>query len=293
MGSRVETVVSAVGCCAVTKAPSVTVEAPRPNRRTNTPTSVSQTLAPEAAQNRVYPLQRQIQIDWSSPINNRILLEGGVNRYRAASNLAFMEGLSPAMINTTEQSTGLVFRALDSNRLAPTYSLHKRFTASYITGAHAVKVGVSHTDGWNQFTNESLNPLSYRLNNAIPNQLSQRAFPINTQTDMEHNLGIFAQDKWTVDRLTAAYGVRYSYVSVGWPEQHLGPSVLTPTRNLTFPAVNGNLTWHDLKPNLGHVYDVFETGSARLGSCDQATAATHGIVYSAWRRSASQPMRPA
>ncbi len=228
------------------------------------PTSVSFTLAPEAAQNRVYPLQRQIQIDWTSPINNRILLEGGVNRYRAASNLAAMTGLSPAMINTTEQSTGLVFRALDSNRLAPTYSLHKRFTASYVTGSHAVKVGFNHTNGWNQFTNESLNPLSYRLNNGVPNQLSQRVFPIQTETDMEANLGLFAQDKWTFKRLTAAYGVRYSYVSVGWPEQHLGPAPLAPTRNLTFPAAHGNLTWHDLTPNLGAVYDVFGSGKTAI-----------------------------
>lgn len=228
------------------------------------PTSVSLTLAPEAAQNRVYPLQRQLQLDWSSPISNRVLLEGGINRYRAASNLAYMPGLSPLMISTTEQSTGLAFRALDSHRLAPTYSLHKRFTASYITGAHAVKVGVNHTNGWNKFSNESLNPLSYRLNNAVPNQLSQRAFPIQTQTDMEHNLGLFAQDKWTINRLTAAFGLRYSYVSVGWPEQHLGPSVLTPTRDVTFPAVNGNLTWHDLTPNLGAAYDLFGNGKTAV-----------------------------
>ena len=228
------------------------------------PTSVSLTLAPEAAQNRVYPLQRQVQIDWTSPVSNRILLEGGVNRYRAASNLATLPGLSPQMIHTTEQSTGLVFRALDSNRLAPTYSMHKRLTLSYITGAHAVKVGFNHTNGWNQFTNESLNPLSYRLNNGVPNQLSQRAFPIRTQTDMEHNLGFFAQDKWTISRLTAAAGLRYSYVSVGWPEQQLGPSPLTPARNVTFPAVHGNLTWHDLTPSLGAVYDLFGTGKTAV-----------------------------
>ncbi len=228
------------------------------------PNNVTQTLAAEAAQSRVYPLQRQTQLDWSSPINDRILLEAGVNRYRAASNVAALEGLSAAMVPAVEQSTGLAFRAIDSSRQSPTYSMHKRFTASYITGAHAVKVGVSHTNGWNKFINESLNPLSYRLNNAVPNQLSQRAFPIETETHMEHNLGVFAQDKWTINRLTAAYGMRYSYVQVGWPEQRLGPSPLTPNRNLTFPAQHGFLTWHDLTPNLGAVYDVFGTGKTAV-----------------------------
>jgi len=44
------------------------------------PSAVSLTNAPEAAQTRTYPLQRQTQIDWASPVNNRLLLEAGVNR---------------------------------------------------------------------------------------------------------------------------------------------------------------------------------------------------------------------
>ena len=229
-----------------------------------TPSAVSLTTAPEAAQTRTYPLQRQTQIDWASPVNNRLLLEAGVNRYRAASNLGHMRGLSATMIPAVEQATGLAFRAIDATRLAPTYSIHARFSASYITGAHAVKVGFNHTNGWNKFTSESLNPISYRLLNAVPNQLSERAFPIQTETDMEHNLGLYAQDKWSIHRLTAAYGLRYSYVSDGWPEQRLYPAPLTPNRNLTFPAQHGFLTWHDLTPNLGAVYDVFGNGKTAV-----------------------------
>src|SRR6267142_3584081 len=228
------------------------------------PSAVSLTNAPEAAQTRTYPLQRQTQIDWASPVNNRLLLEAGVNRYRAASNLGHIDGLSPSMIPAMEQATGLAFRAIDATRLAPTYSVHARFSASYITGAHAVKVGFNHTNGWNKFTSESLNPISYRLLNAVPNQLSERAFPIATETDMEHNLGLYAQDKWSIHHLTAAYGLRYSYVSDGWPDQSLGAAPLTPTRNLTFPAHHGFLTWHDLTPNLGAAYDVFGSGKTAV-----------------------------
>jgi hypothetical protein len=224
------------------------------------PTSVSLTVAPEAAENRLYPLQRQVQIDWTSPVTNRILLEAGFNRYRAASNLLPLRGLSPLMIPVTEQSTGLKFRSLETHRLQPAKTLHLRFAASYITGAHNVKVGINHTSGWNGFTYQNLSPLSYRLNNGIPNQLSQRAFPIYTDTNMEHNMGVFAQDKWTIRRLTASYGLRYSYASIGWPEQHLGSSPLTPTRDLTFPAQHSFVAWHDLTPHLGAAYDLFGNG---------------------------------
>ncbi len=228
------------------------------------PTSVSLTVAPEAAENRIYPLQRQVQIDWSSPVTNHILLEAGFNRYRAASNLLPMSGLSPSIIPVTEQSTGLKFRSLETHRLQPAKTLHLRFAASYITGAHNVKVGINHTSGWNGFTYQNLNPLSYRLNNGIPNQLSERAFPIYTDTNMEHNMGVFAQDKWTIHQLTASYGVRYSYASIGWPEQHLGPSPLMPTRDLTFPAQHGFVSWHDLTPHLGAAYDLFGDGKTAI-----------------------------
>ncbi len=222
------------------------------------PTSVSQILAAEAAENRIYPVQRQRQVDWSSPVNNRILLEAGINRYKAASNLLPLSGLSPDMVPATEQSTGLKFRSLETHRLQPALTTHTRFSASYITGAHAMKVGMNLTRGWNGFTYGNLSPVSYRLNNAIPNQISQRAFPILTDTNMDQ-LGVYAQDKWTVDRLTAAYGVRFSRVTASSPEQHLGPSVFTPTRDLDFAPLDF-LSWNDLTPHLGAVYDVFGTG---------------------------------
>ena len=223
------------------------------------PSGVSVTRTPESAENRIYPVQRQRQVDWSSPISNRILLEAGINRYKAASNLLPMSGLSPSMVPAQEQSTGLLFRSLQTHRLQPAISTHKRVSVSYITGAHAVKLGVNHTSGWNGFTYQNLSPVTYRLNNAIPNQISQRAFPIFTETNVDHNMGIYVQDKWTINRLTAAYGVRYSYVSASSPEQHLGPSPFTPTRDLTF-AANRFLSWHDLTPHLGAAYDVFGDG---------------------------------
>ncbi len=227
------------------------------------PTSVSQTLAPEAAENRIYPVQRQRQVDWSSPINNRILMEAGINRYKAASNLLPLSGLSTAMVPATEQTSGLRFRSLETHRLQPALTTHVRYSVSYITGAHAMKIGLNNTHGWNGFTYQNLSDVTYRLNNTIPNQISQRAFPIFTETTM-NQLGVYAQDKWTINRLTAAYGLRFSRVTASSPEQHLGPSTFTPTRNLDFAPLDNFLSWNDLTPHLGAVYDVFGDGRTSL-----------------------------
>jgi len=120
------------------------------------------------AQTRTYPLQRQTQIDWASPVNNRLLLEAGVNRYRAASKSRTHERPERHDDPAVEQATGLAFRAIDATRLAPTLQRPRAVQRVVHHRRARVKVGFNHTNGWNKFTSESLNPISYRLLNAVP-----------------------------------------------------------------------------------------------------------------------------
>jgi hypothetical protein len=225
-------------------------------------------VALEASLHKNYPVNRSLQVDWASPVTNRLLLEASVLSMFGRTNWDPWPQLNPAMIAVTEQSSGLTYRSGDNGNLQqyhtrPQWTLNMAGAASYITGTHNVKVGFNHTHGNANDWMYSLQPVTYRFNNGVPNQITESARPYSARTDVNHNLGLFAQDKWTMRRLTFSYGLRFDYYANGWPAQHLGPTVLLPTRDFSFPAAS-NLAWRDITPKSGLSYDVFGNGKTAL-----------------------------
>jgi hypothetical protein len=231
------------------------------------PSNASATRAPEATE-FVYsdPRSRWIA-DWASPITNRFLLQATVNRFwtlnaRPRQNLFFTPGPVP-LIQVQEQSTGLTYRGLSTGRANVNNSFRGNFIASYVTGAHAFKVGWDF--GFNNqrdpnFTVDS--PLAYRFNNGVPNRITLNATPF-TNTSYDTEQALFLQDRWTVDRLTVTGGLRYFHFSSWYPETSIGPGELAPNRNITFPKTDG-VNWNNIAGSGGAAYDLFGDGKTAL-----------------------------
>ena len=47
---------------------------------------------------------------------------------------------------------------------------------------------------------------------------------------MNANLGLYAQDRWTMNRLTLNLGVRFEYVNAEVPDDHLPAGEFVPAR---------------------------------------------------------------
>ena len=230
------------------------------------PDGISATRAPEAAADRRFPHQMLYTAEWTAPLTSRLLVElVGLHRTTRWGNMemrwTFPEehasGAMAQMVAVEEQSTGLRYRARNLYNSNFNHNYFFRGAVSYVTGAHNFKAGFTDLTGWLENTSHTGGPpVEYRFNRGVPNRITSRAVPILTDVTLPLDLGFFVQDRWTVDRLTMNVGLRYDHLRTGWPALDLGPTELTPNRNISFPAVDNNISWHDMSYRFGAAYDL-------------------------------------
>lgn len=224
-----------------------------------------------------------VQAAWTSPRTSKLLLEGGAAAVIHSWPNYLQPGVSPDDIAINDTGLGFSYNA-------PTvYGGHRwgnrfpvRFSVSYVTGSHAFKVGMTNESAIKDEGSTSSGPgfVSYTFNNGVPTQLTQYAYPFptsapektklgtriespfKTQVMAKWDLGIYAQDQWTVKRLTLNYGVRFDYYDVHIPAISLAAGRFVPARDL--PRVDKAPQWKDWSPRLGASYDLFGSGRTAL-----------------------------
>ena len=231
--------------------------------------------SPEAMSRLEWPDNRLATVAWSSPLTSRLLLEA---RYSDRLETYAYPDKQPdgsknfQLIQVTDQAVGLTYRSMgmvsnDNRPFQTTRQAMKQAVVnlSYVTGSHAVKVGFSDLAIARESSGGDLAPysFSYRFNNALPNQITQFALPYIQIENQRAELGLYAQDKWTINKLTLNLGVRYDWWNSYYPEQHLGPGPLVPTRDLTFPQTEA-FSYKDITPRIGAAYDLYGNGKTAL-----------------------------
>ncbi len=233
--------------------------------------------APESAFNWVFPRLFMGIAGWQSPITNKLLVEAKYAiRAENIRNLIPPDS-SPmrTMIRVTEQGgliPGLVYRgagapndtSIGTFREDEYSAGQAAATLSYVTGAHEFKVGFSDRFGPEKSSSNDIpSELSYRFNNGVPNQILERQTIFHDlNIGIRAELGAYAQDKWTIKRLTLNGGIRFDYLNTGYDDFTQQPSPFS-TQALFFPAT----TWYDFKdisPRVGGVYDLFGDGKTAI-----------------------------
>jgi len=231
--------------------------------------NLTATTSPEAGTLLEFPKNQIGTVSWTSTLSNRLLFDARA----ALQSEIYQERRPPAndivwtLIPVTEQGgliPGLLYRAPGALGVGGTRffraSMPKMYNVaaslSYATGSHSLKVGFTNLWGRRDLSQvDNVSSVSYRFRDGVPNLISQRATPSQQSDVMKGEMGIYVQDRWKVGRATVNGGLRFDYFGTYFPEQHLGPATLIPTRNLTFPRTDW-YSFKDLSPRLGLAYDV-------------------------------------
>jgi hypothetical protein len=209
------------------------------------------------------------KISWTSPLTNRLLVEAAVGLgpyfwWGSRMKNAF----DPVMIPVQDDGgsiQGLNYRSPEN------WSDHTGFTTiyegslSYVTGTHSAKFGARY------HSNDSTFPANH-YNNAQVKYFFVDGEPTTVRMWADHNsdqhqhqgiTALYAQDRWTLGRVTLQGGLRFEYLRDSFDRQQMGPNVFVPVP-IVFEAQDGPLHQKDLMPRFGATYDVMGNGRTAL-----------------------------
>jgi hypothetical protein len=241
------------------------------------------TTTPEASTD-AYGLGWVPQVKWTQTTTNKLLLEAGLTYYTQDYEQSCRPEVGPRDLAILEQSTNRLSVAC-GNTIPPYFSWTKSYSAaasaSYVTGSHAFKSGVTLQWGTNSrtfssnaqvntlVTNAGLLNLPASATNPVPCTrlpcpigIAVTNGPTTLEQKVNRDIGVFFQDTWTINRLTLNFGGRYDVFNASVPAQSAPAGNWIVARN--FAEIPNVPDWQDWSVRLAGAYDVFGNGKTAI-----------------------------
>ena len=234
--------------------------------------TINAALSPEAA--RVTEWYTQLgTLTWTYTATNRLLFEAGVSPGASPDTILAQQDRS-AGIPIVEQGTAtnplakpMTYRASTASNMYDNVRQQSfKASASYVTGTHSIKVGMDLQHGYfnrNNFANP-YNDIQIRTLDFVPNQVTIFAPLAGFTSNLNHNLGIYAQDRWTLKRLTIGGGLRFDFQNESVDGFTANTTRWTPNRTNTYAEVRNVPDWKDVNPRINVAFDLFGNGKTAL-----------------------------
>jgi hypothetical protein len=232
-------------------------------RQTDHWTLVS-TEQPDASNLQNLPVNHFESFTFRSTLTSKALFEAAMgNTSETWTREPVDDSLTSHGYPVTEQTTSVNFRAY-SGTFSKNYTSLRSYRSSltYVTGSHAAKLGMTLQEGpadTDIYTNNDT-ALTVRLGN--PFSVTVRTTPYTTHERLVADLGVYAQDTWTLKRATINAGLRWDYLNNRVDPQDAPGGTWVGPRH--FDALNDVPNYKDLSPRIGVSYDLFGNGRTAL-----------------------------
>ena len=258
----------------------------------------SATIAPEGGAFYSDDPSTLTQATFTSTLSSKLLVDAAVSRfaYGIVGNGQVPDDATMNLIGVSETSS-IYGRANFAYRAPFTFSKFDnvpwnwRAALSYVTGAHSLKIGYQGAyQMYDRRTFVNGPQMRYTFNSSATNPANATNvayfltpyFDFSDRTQMN---AIYAQDQWTLGRMTLQGAIRYDHVTSWSPGDKQGSEQTSrfnpqPIRFDTTDSVKG---YNDINLRVGLAYDVFGTGrtALKVNAGRYLGAATTDGIYSA------------
>ncbi len=159
-------------------------------------------------------------VKWSSPLNNKVLLEAGRSTSFILDGYPNQPGVeaprfSPdwyAHARKVDLDVGTQWNSVGWS-MREVINHEYNGSASFVTGTHNVKVGLQYKDAKEALDNNALadvQQLQYR--SGLPDSVIVGNYPVYRDPRLDYDIGAFAQDRLAIRRLTATFGLRVQWL---------------------------------------------------------------------------------